>query len=88
MTTLAEANAVLEAQRAANQQRDQVEREAALWRDATPAECWAEGLALCRAADHFLSLLSPGQLERALTPDPLPADTLALLARRRAAPPP
>jgi hypothetical protein len=84
MATLAEANAILEAQRAANDERSQIEREAALWRDATPAECWAEGAALCRALDQALARLTPDQLARALAPDPLPDDTLALLARRAA----
>ncbi len=82
MTTLAEANAILEAQRAVNDQHSQVEREAALWRDATPAECWAEGIALCRVLDRALARLTPEQLARALEPDPLPEDTLALLACR------
>ena len=85
MRTLAEANAMLEAQRAANDQRSQIEREAALWRDATPAECWAEGIALCRVLELALSRLTPDQLERALRPDPLSEDTLALLRRRAAA---
>jgi hypothetical protein len=87
VTTLAEANAILEAQRAANDQRSQVEREASLWRDATPAECWAEGIALCRVLERALARLTPDQLERALKPDPLPEDTCALLARRAAAVP-
>ena len=84
MTRLAEANAILEAQRAANDQHGQVEREAALWRDATPAECWAEGIALCDMLERAFARLTPQQLGRALEPDPLPADTLALLARRAA----
>ena len=87
MSTLAEANAILEAQRAANDQRSQVDREAALWRDATPAECWAEGIALCHVFERALLRLTPDQRARALEPDPLPDDTLVLLARRAAAAP-
>jgi hypothetical protein len=85
VTTLAEANAILEAQRAANDQRSQLEREAGVWRRATPAERWAEGIALCRVLERGLSRLTPAQLERALQPASLPVDTLALLAARAAA---
>ena len=74
MATLAEANAILEAQRAAHSGRGEIAREAALWRDATPEECLATAIALCAEADYFLSLLEPEQLERALRPEPSPYD--------------
>jgi len=74
------ATQLLEAQRALLDERAEREREAALWRDASPAECLAAMFALCREADHYLAQLTPAQLERALAPDPLPPDTLALFA--------
>ncbi len=74
MTTLAEANAILEAQRAYFAEDAELEREAAIWRDATPEECFATMLALCAEADHFLSLLDPDELERALRREPSPHD--------------
>jgi hypothetical protein len=83
MDALAAANQRLEAQRAALSARAELDREAALWRDASPEACLAAVFARCRDADHDLARLSPAQLERALAPDPLPADTLALLAARR-----
>jgi hypothetical protein len=70
--TLAEANAILEAQRAYFDERAEIEREAAIWRDASPEECFAAMFALCAEADYFLSLLGPDELERAIQPDPLP----------------
>lgn len=84
MTRLDEANPVLEAQRAALSGDAALLREAALWRDATPAECLAAVIELCRDTDHYLAMLSPTELERALAPDPLPDDTLAMLASWRA----
>lgn len=73
MSNLAEANAILEAQRAHFSERAELEREAQIWRDATPEECFATVIALCEEADHFLSLLAPEQLALALRPDPSPA---------------
>ena len=84
MQTLAEANALLEAQRAELSSDDEVRREADLWRTATPAECFAAVIELCRDTDYYLGRLSADELERALAPDPLPDDTLELLRARRA----
>lgn len=84
MQDLHEANAILEAQRAELSGDGELLREAARWRDASPEECFAATIALCRDADHYLSLLAPDELERALAPDPLPADTLELLRAWRA----
>ncbi|MBK9034782.1 MAG: hypothetical protein IPL61_26550 [Myxococcales bacterium] len=84
MDSLEAANRLLEAQRAALGETSERAREAELWRDATPAECLATMFALCREADHYLAQLTPGQLERALAPAPLPADTVLLLAAQRA----
>lgn len=84
MDTLSAANAILEAQRAELSRDAELEREAALWRDASPAQCFAEVIELCRDTDHYLGMLSDEQLERALAPVPLPPDTVSLLAARRA----
>jgi hypothetical protein len=85
VATLDEANAILEAQRAEQSGDAALLREAAMWRDATPEECFAAVIALCRDADYYLGRLASDELERALAPDPLPDDTLALLRLRRAA---
>jgi hypothetical protein len=78
---LEEANAILEAQRAELSSDRELLREAEMWRDASPQECFAAVIALCRDTDHYLRVLAPDELERALEPDPLPPSTLALLAR-------
>ena len=75
---------MLEAQRAELSGDVEVRREAALWRTATPEECFAAVIELCRDTDHYLGGLSAEQLERALAPDPLPEDTLELLRAWRA----
>ncbi len=84
MTSLQQANAILEAQRAELCCDAELQREAEMWRTATPAECFAAVIELCQDADHYLGMLSAEQLERALAPDPLPNDTLDLLRASRA----
>lgn len=54
---------------------------AELWRDASPQECWTAMKDLCTFADHCLDQLDTATRERALLPEPLPADTLRLLER-------
>jgi hypothetical protein len=54
---------------------------AALWIDATPQECLAAVFESCEEAAFFLSRLDPASLERALSPQPLPADTEEVLTR-------
>ena len=83
MRRLTEANAILAAQRAALSGDEHVRREVAPWIDATPAERLAALDALCRDAVRWLSRLSPDELERALAPDPLPEDALAILRHLR-----
>ncbi|HUQ03503.1 MAG TPA: hypothetical protein VM261_13470 [Kofleriaceae bacterium] len=78
MTTLAQANAILEAQRAFFREDAELEREAAIWRDASAEECFAAVIALCEEADFFLSRLGPGELERTLRPVPSPYDVRLL----------
>ncbi len=56
-------------------------REAALWRDATPAERVAETWRLCGLV--FRSLWPDDVRARADTPEPLPASTLAILERMK-----
>ncbi len=84
MERLQAANAILEAQRAELSSDAELQREAELWRTATPAECFAAVIELCRDADHYLGMLTAEQLERALAPAPLPDDTLDLLRAARA----
>ncbi|HEY1548533.1 MAG TPA: hypothetical protein VGG28_11960 [Kofleriaceae bacterium] len=62
---------------------DHIRAEVAVWRDATPTERLAELEAMCKVADHFLAQLAPDQLERVLTREPLPAESLARLAQLR-----
>lgn len=62
---------------------DHVRREAAPWKDRTPTERLHAAAALCRQATRFLARLEPDRRARALVPDPLPEDALALLQRMR-----
>lgn len=55
--------------------------EAARWRDASPEERLAETWRLCAMVPWFRSLWSDEVRERAARPEPLPADTVALLER-------
>ncbi len=71
--------AVLEAQRAWFASDAHIKERAAIWRDATPQECLEAVAELCAEAAFSLSRLPEDELERALTPDPLPADTIQLL---------
>lgn len=52
---------------------------AALWRDASPQECWEAVREECRLAEQLISQYPPDVRERALAREPLPADTIALL---------
>jgi hypothetical protein len=79
MATLTEQNAILHAQVAALTSDDELRREASFWRGASPEECLAATFDLCAEGDAFLAALDPVRLERALAPDPLPADALELL---------
>jgi len=73
--------AMIEAQRAYFASDDRIRDRAALWIDATPAECLAAVYESCEEAAFFLSRLDPAGLEQALTPLPLPPDSQALLER-------
>ena len=70
----------LEAQRAYFASDAHLVERAAIWRDASPEECLAATFALCEDADALLAMKSPDEIERALARDPLPADTLEILA--------
>lgn len=79
MASEAEMLAVLEAQRAWFASDEHIKERAALWRDATPEECFEAVAELCTDAAFFLSRLSDDELQSALAPDPLPPDTIQLL---------
>jgi hypothetical protein len=81
--TLAEANEILAAQRAALSGDDHVRREVAQWLDSTPGERLVALAALCRDSIVWLSRLAPDQRVRALAPDPLPDDAVAILGAMR-----
>jgi len=83
-TYTAEQLAMLEAQVAHFASDDHIRAEVEVWRDATPAERIAELEEMCAVADHFLSQLSPEQLERVMTREPLPPDSIAVLTALRA----
>lgn len=55
--------------------------EVARWRDATPEERLAETWRLCAMVPWFQALWSDDVRERVGRPEPLPADTIALLER-------
>lgn len=71
----------LEAQRAYFASDDRIRDRAALWLDATPAQCLEAVYECCEEAAFFLGCLDPVSLDRALAPTPIPADTEALLTR-------
>jgi hypothetical protein len=71
----------LEAQRAYFATDDRILDRAAPWIDATPAQCLAAVYERCEEAAFFLARLDPAALDRALAPQPLPAETGALLTR-------
>ena len=75
---------MLEAQVAHFTSDDHVRAEVAVWSDSTPSERLAELQRMGEAADFYLARLSPEELERVLRPDPLPAESIALLAALRA----
>ena len=58
-------------------------REAAPWRDATPEERVAETWRLCALVPWFRSLWPADVRSRAEIPEPLPADTVAILERMK-----
>jgi hypothetical protein len=82
----AEQLAMLEAQVAHFASDDHIRAEVAVWRDATPAERLAEVARMCKVADHVLENLEPAQLERVMTREPLPPESLAILAAIRQLP--
>ena len=69
----------LEAQRAWFASDDHLRERASIWRDATPEDRLAAVIEQCREAEYFLSLKTAEELERVLAPEPLPADTIAIL---------
>lgn len=76
-----ELHSKLEAQRAYFASDDRIRDRAALWLDATPAQCLAAVYECCEEAAFFLSRLDPAALDRALAQPLLPAETEALLTR-------
>jgi hypothetical protein len=78
---IAEENAILEAQRAYFASDEHIIERAARYREMSPEECLAEVIGLCRDADYYLAMKSEQQRERALAPQPIPDDTLAILER-------
>ena len=58
---------------------DHIRREAAPWRDATPEQRVAATWHLCALVPWFRSFWPEDVRQRADQPDPLPADTVALL---------
>jgi hypothetical protein len=73
--------AQIEAQRAYFASDELIKDRASLWRDATPEECLAAVIESCNEAERLLSMKTPEELERVLAPEPIPADTLAILER-------
>lgn len=70
---------ILEAQRRYLAGDEHLVERAAPWREATPEQHLAAVIEQCREAAYFLSLKDPSELERVLTPLPLPDDTIAIL---------
>lgn len=72
---------VLEAQRAYFASDERIRDRAALWLDATSAECLAATYEACEEAAFFLARLDPERQAQALAAEPLPPETEALLIR-------
>jgi hypothetical protein len=71
--------AQLEAQVAYFRSDDRIRERAALWRDASPAECWATVRELCEDTAFWIDRYPDRVRELALAQMELPADTIALL---------
>ena len=82
---LARENERLAAQVQALSGDDHIRRAAAPWCDATPAERVAATWRLCALVPWFRSLWPEDVRQRADQPEPLSADTLALLERLKQA---
>jgi hypothetical protein len=52
---------------------------AAPWRDASPEECLAATIESCKEAEAMFAMMEPEVRERALQPEPIPDDILAVL---------
>ena len=74
-----EMRAMLERQRAYFASDECLRERAALYRGLTPAQCWAETVELCGSLDWFLDRMEPEVRARALEPEPLPAELVAIL---------
>lgn len=48
-------------------------------RELSPAECWAETVAVCADVEWMFSLMDPATRARAEEPEPLPGHVLATL---------
>ena len=72
--------AMIERQRAYFASDDLIRDRAALWADASPEECLAGAEESCHEAAFFLERLTGDELERALAPDRLPDDAIAILS--------
>lgn len=70
---------MLERQRAYFASDERIVERAEPWRGATHEECLEATAAQCDEAVAFLAMLDDDAQERALTPEPLPADTRAIL---------
>jgi hypothetical protein len=76
---IVEENAILEAQRAYFASDEHIIERASRYRDMTPEQCLAEVIDCARAGAQLLAMKSPEELAAVLEPEPLPADTLAIL---------
>lgn len=52
---------------------------AAPYREMTPAQCWDETRELCAGLDWFLDRMEPDVRKRALEPEPLSPELIAIL---------
>jgi hypothetical protein len=52
---------------------------AAVYRDMTPEECWVETRELCGMLDWFLDRMDPEVRARAMEPEPLSDELIAIL---------
>lgn len=81
--SLAQANALLQAQRLEMSGDAHIRREVDPWMALDPTERLAAFVCLCRDAEAWLARLAPTELERALAPEPIPEDAAAILRALR-----
>ncbi len=81
MPASSDALALIDAQRAYFASDERIRERAAAWADASPQECLESVREECEAAMQLIAMKPDAEQERALAPEPIPPQTIALLER-------